>query len=146
MKLGNPPLLPAVSQEVRISSNKEDSNVDNIMEMVMRAKIEHRKFDPLLGRKSTRDYIKGLVFEHSELSPYKPYVYNKKISDFIDKGIKASKIQKKKDFNVHHGFDHVAKSQASMRSTTNSISEMPKEGHIDHQLLPLHLGANVKDF
>ena len=33
-----------------------------------------------------------------------------------------------------------------MGSTTNSISEMPKEGHVDHQLLPLHLGANMKDF
>lgn len=89
-----------VSQDVRISSNKEDTNLDNIMEMVMRSKIEHKNFDPLLGRKSTRDYIKGLVFEHSELAPYKPYVYNKKISDFIDAGLKSKRT--KKDFQVHH--------------------------------------------
>jgi hypothetical protein len=51
-------------------------------------KIDHRNFDPILGSKSTRDYIKGLVFESSELAAYKPYVQNKKIGEFIDNELK----------------------------------------------------------
>jgi hypothetical protein len=40
------------------------------MKKLMIQRIDHTQFDPILGKKETRDYIKGLVFQDTELRPY----------------------------------------------------------------------------
>lgn len=72
--IGAPPLLPRISPEVRISSNRNDTDIDVIMKKLMVQRVDHVNFDPILGKKETREYIKGLVFQDSVLSPYQPYI------------------------------------------------------------------------
>ena len=68
---------------MRISSNKSDTDIDAIMEKLITNRIAHMTFDPVLGNKSTREYIKGLVFQNSELAPYSKYVNSPDIANFV---------------------------------------------------------------
>ena len=53
------------------------------MEKLITNRIAHMTFDPVLGNKSTREYIKGLVFQNSELAPYSKYVNSSDIANFV---------------------------------------------------------------
>ena len=87
--MGPPPLLSVFTPEVRISSNKADTDIDKIMDMLMTNRIAHMQFDPVLGNKSTRDYIKGLVFQNSELAPYSKYVNHPEMANLILQSLNA---------------------------------------------------------
>ena len=81
--LGPPPLLHNFSPEVRVSSSKKDTDIDAIMKMLMTNRVAHLQFDPVLSHKSTRDYVKGLVFQSSELAPYSKYVNSPDMANLI---------------------------------------------------------------
>ena len=69
-----PPLLPSLSPEVRVSSNPRDIDIDVIMGKLMVQRVDHCNFDPIMGKKETRNYMEGLIFQDSILAPYKPYM------------------------------------------------------------------------
>ena len=45
-----------------------------IMKKLMTNRVAHADFDPILSDKSTREYLRGLVFQNSELQPYSRYM------------------------------------------------------------------------
>jgi hypothetical protein len=47
---------------VRISNNPDDTDVDHIIEMLMRNRTWHKDFDPVLGREKVRFFIRDLLF------------------------------------------------------------------------------------
>ena len=53
------------------------------MTKMMNNRIAHSNFDPVLGFKPTRKYVHGLVFQGSELAPYKKYVHPAKMADLV---------------------------------------------------------------
>jgi hypothetical protein len=57
------------------------------MDMLMTNRIAHMQFDPILGNKSTREYIKGLIFQNSELAPYRKYVNHGEMRDLVFKNL-----------------------------------------------------------
>jgi hypothetical protein len=65
-----PHLLPKFSKNVRVSSNAKDTDINLIMDKLIKNRIAHADFDPQLGATSIRKYIRGLVFQGSELAPY----------------------------------------------------------------------------
>jgi len=134
MPFGPPPLLSVFSPEVRISSNKADTDIDKIMEMLMTNRIAHTQFDPILGNRSTREYIKGLVFQNSELAPYSKYVNSPEMANMILQSLNAPPV---------------IESLSSSHGSTQTLQEpvnAGREARKSRSLLPIHMGANKKDF
>ena len=80
-KVSKTPLLPPESEitpNVRISSNKDDVDIDMITEKLMRNRTFHKDFDAVLGAAQIRQFVKDLVFQDSVLRPYKEFVDKKK--------------------------------------------------------------------
>ena len=107
---------------MRVSSNENDTNIDLIMNKMMYNRIAHSTFDPVLGFKPTRKYVHGLVFQGSELAPYKKYVHPGKMADLVTRSLEVQDINK----------------------SLPSHSKTPQEA--SNSFLPFNLGANVKDF
>jgi len=120
--------------DVRISSNPTDTDVQKIMKMLMVNRIEHKKFDPILGEVSTRSYLKGLIFQDSELSPYLKYVHPPEVGSLISQEIKnsQSKVQFKNNLLKQ---DNSSQSLSSQRNKKKMRAQ---------SLLPSNLEA--KDF
>lgn len=88
----------------------------------MNNRIAHTTFDPVLGFKPTRKYVHGLVFQGSELAPYKQYVHPGKMADLVTKSLE----------------------EYDLTNSLPSHSKTPQEA--PNSFLPFNLGANVKDF
>jgi hypothetical protein len=50
-----------ISPTVRVSNNPDDTNVDLIIEKLMRNRSFHKDFDPVLGQEKVRFYIRDLM-------------------------------------------------------------------------------------
>ena len=63
-----------ISPTVRFSNNPDDTDVDKIIEMLMKNRSWHKDFDPVLGQEKVRFFIRDLMFQSSDLQSYKHFV------------------------------------------------------------------------
>jgi hypothetical protein len=64
------PLKPpehVVPPTVRYSNNPNDTDIDLIIEKLMRNRSWHKDFDPVLGQEKVRFFIRDLIFSSSDL-------------------------------------------------------------------------------
>jgi len=87
-----PPILPRYTKNVRVAS--EGTDIPQLAKDVIMNKIDHRQYDPAKGDAPYRKYLQGLVFQDSELSPYRRYIENEQICDQIANNINLAKKHK----------------------------------------------------
>lgn len=59
---------------VRYSNNPNDTDIDLIIEKLMRNRSWHKDFDPVLGQEKVRFFIRDLIFSSSDLQSYRHFV------------------------------------------------------------------------
>jgi len=121
-KANKSPPISKITSEVRISSNPEDTDIQVIMKKLMVNRIAHQTFDPILGELSTRNYIKGLVFQDSELAPYFKYVNPPEMGDLIQKTLKNQPVKHNQSSSLA-----VSKSRDSFTEDSSSAKKKRKK-------------------
>mmetsp|Transcript_9541 Transcript_9541/g.14600 ORF Transcript_9541/g.14600 Transcript_9541/m.14600 type:complete len:105 (-) Transcript_9541:361-675(-) len=92
------------------------------MKKLMVNRIAHQTFDPILGELSTRNYIKGLVFQDSELAPYFKYVNPPEMGDLIQKTLKNQPVKHNQSSSLA-----VSKSRDSFTEDSSSAKKKRKK-------------------
>ena len=84
---------------MRVSNNPDDTNIDLIMNTLMRNRTFHKDFDAIMAHERTRIYMKDLVFQDSSLRCYKDFVSKDK-KYVTEEDLKE--IQEKLDKKIFH--------------------------------------------
>lgn len=126
---------------MRVSSDPQETDPDLIMTKLMNSKIRHKDFDPIYGSQSTRDHIKGVVFQTTSLAPYLHYVHPPEMAEEVLKDIQRETAE-----TSQTKYLELVRQERSNLQTEESELSAKKTPTKKRPMLPYHLGASPRDF
>lgn len=79
-----PPLKHQFDQKVRVGCPCKETKIDKVIDKIITNKVHHQEYDPYFADRTSRKLTIKSVLYASELSPYRKYIDDKDMMQFVE--------------------------------------------------------------